>query len=199
VLRLHAIPFSTNVERITLALGFKGVPCELVVHDPTDRSALVKLSGQELVPVLEDGGRVVSDSPLVLRYLERTYPEPALWPAETARSAELDLFLDWFNRIWKRPPNAITDGSGGIREAAELRASLEYFEALLDGRPYLFGDTFTAADATAFPFLKYGLIYDPADDEPFHRVLIEHLALEDDHPRLAEWIRRVDAMPRAGT
>jgi glutathione S-transferase len=198
VLRLHAIPHSTNVERITLALRFKGLDYEVVMHDPADRSVLVKLSGQDLVPVLEDDGRVVHDSPVVLRHLERRFPDPPLWPADTARSAELDLFLDWFNRVWKRPPNAIADGQGGIVEAAELRGSLEYFEALLAGRPYLFGDSFTAADATAFPFLKYGLHYDPSDDEPFHRVLIEHLALGDDHPRLRDWIERVDAMPRAG-
>jgi glutathione S-transferase len=198
VLRLHAIPFSTNVERITLALAYKGLQCELVEHDPDDRSAIVRRSGQELVPVLEDDGEVVSDSPLVLRHLERKYPQPPLWPTETARSAELDLFLDWFNRVWKRPPNAIADGIGGITEAAELRGSLGYFEALLAGRPFLFGDGFTAADATAFPFIKYGLVCDPADDEPFHRVLIEHLSFGDDHPRLTEWVRRVDAMPRAG-
>jgi glutathione S-transferase len=200
VLRLHAIPFSTNVERITLALGYKGLDCELVMHEPDDRSGLVKLSGQDLVPVLEDDGEVLSDSPRVLRHLERKYPDRPLWPADTARSAELDLFLDWFNRVWKRPPNALApDGTGSIEEAAELSGSLEYFEALLAGRPYLFGEEFTAADVTAFPFLKYGLVYDPADEEPFHRVLIEHLEFGEDHPRLTEWVRRVDAMPRAGT
>ena len=66
-MRLHAIPYSTNAERITLALAFKGLDCEIVVHDPADRSGIVAVSGQELVPVLEDGGRVIWDSPVVLR------------------------------------------------------------------------------------------------------------------------------------
>ena len=197
-MRLHAIPYSTNVERITLALAFKGIDCEIVMHDPADRSGIAAISGQELVPVLEDGNRVVWDSPVVLRHLERTHPDPPLWPADTARSAELDILLAWFNRVWKRAPNAIADGEGGIAEAAELTGSLEFFEALLAGREYLFGEGFTAADCTVFPFLKYGLIYDENDDEPFHRVLIEHLELGDSHPRLAAWIRRIDAMPRAG-
>ena len=55
---------------------------------------------------------------------------------------------------------------------------------------------FSAADCVAFPFLKFAAGRDPADDELFHRVLDEHQSVEG-RPRLAAWIERVDARPRA--
>ena len=78
-----------------------------------------------------------------------------------------------------------------------MRASLDVFEDLLDGRDHLFGDAFSAADCAAFPFLRYARLRDPEDDELFHRILEEHLALGGRYPRLSAWIERVDERPRA--
>src|SRR3954447_7340810 len=62
-MRLHEIRYSTNVERVQLALAHKGLEAEHVVHDASDRGAIEALSGQPLVPVLElDDGEVVADS-----------------------------------------------------------------------------------------------------------------------------------------
>jgi glutathione S-transferase len=204
VLRVYRIPFSTNVERVSLALAHKGLDVEWEDVDPTDRSPVERVSGQSLVPVLVDCGRVVFDSTVILGYLENLKPEPALFPRDEARRAELDVFLDWFNRVWKRPPNEIEAERGKsdpdrarIDELGqELTGSLDLFEALLAGRDYLFGE-FSAADCAAFPFLKYGVIFDEADTEAFHLILREFLALDGRYPRVEEWIRRVDAHPRA--
>ena len=78
-----------------------------------------------------------------------------------------------------------------------MRASLDLFDSLLEGRDHLFGDDFSAADCAAFPFLKYGRLRDPADDELFHRILEDQLRLDDAHPRLSAWIDRVNERPRA--
>lgn len=203
MLRVFRIPFSTNVERVALALGHKELEVEWVDVDPGERSAVREVSGQELVPVLVDAGRVVFDSTAILRYLEELRPEPRLWPRDAARRAELDVFVDWFNRVWKRPPNEIEaerskpepDEARIAELGRELTAALDLFEALLEGREYLYGE-FSAADCIAFPFLKYALDRDEADDEPFHEILREFQRL-DGHPRLEAWIRRVDAHPRA--
>ena len=56
-LRVHRIPFSTNVERVALAAAHKGVDVDWVDHDPADRSSIVALSGQAFVPILELDGR----------------------------------------------------------------------------------------------------------------------------------------------
>jgi len=203
VLRLYRIPFSTNVERVALALGHKGLEAEWVDVEPGDRSVVERVSGQPLVPVLVEGDDVVVDSTEILRFLEARNPEPALWPADEARRAELDVFLEWFNRVWKVPPNEIEAERGKAqpdteriaRLQTELAGSRDLFEQMLSGRDYLFGD-FSAGDCAAFPFLKYGLIYDETDDEEFHLILRERLELSGRYPRLEAWIRRVDTHPR---
>ena len=81
--------------------------------------------------------------------------------------------------------------------AREMAAALDRFEAMLDGREYLVGDEFSAADCAAYPFLKYALWRDRGDDELFHRILDGYQRLGDDHPRLAAWIARLDERPRA--
>ena len=205
MIRVWLIPFSTNVERVSLALGHKELTAEPVTVDPDDRAEVIRVSGQELVPVADFDGEVVADSPVILRRIEELHPDPALWPVEASRRAEVDLFIDWFNRVWKVAPNAIAemlDGDAADQfaidaHAAEMAAALRAFEALLDGRPYLYGDTLSAADCIAFPFLKYAAMRDPADDELFHRVLDDYQQLGDGHPNLAAWIERVDGHPRA--
>jgi glutathione S-transferase len=174
--------------------------------DPADRSPVRLASGQNLVPVaVFPDGSVVADSTAILEELERRHPNPPLYPPDEPRRTELQLFVDWFNRVWKRPPNELEaelrrdppDRDRVRALEAELASSRDRFEALLSARDYLYGDELSAADCAAFPFLKYALIYDSEDDEPFHRILIEQLALNGGFPRLEAWIRRVDAHPRA--
>jgi maleylpyruvate isomerase len=203
-LRLYAIPYSTNVERVALALGHKGLTADVVMCDPADRSGIREASGQDLVPALDDDGFVVVDSSRIIEHLERRFPDPPLFPAEPARRAEVRVFVEWFDRVWKGPPNAIDSELGRpspdhVRIGAlehELRATLDVFEAMLDGRDYLMSNSFSAADCAAFPFLKYGLWIEPSDDERFHHVLSQNLALDGTHPRLDSWVRRVSAHPR---
>ena len=196
-MRLWQIPFSTNVERVALALAHKRLDAEPVVVDPADRSPIRELTGQDHVPVLEHDGEVIWDSPRILAHLESAFPERPLLPPERARRQEILVFCDWFNRLWKVAPNRLAEGFEP-ELATELRSSLDRFEDLLDGREYLFGSEMTLADVTAFPFLKYGWVHDPDDDEPFHNVLAEHLALDPKHAALRIWVERMDALPRAG-
>ena len=197
LIRCYRIPFSTNVERVALAAGHKGVRIDWIDVDPDDRAPVVAASGQPLVPVLLVGDEAISDSPLILDWLESRLPEPALLPVDPARRAEVRVFADWFNQVWKRYPNAIADGVGeAAQHAAEMRRAVELFEALLVGRDYLFGD-FGLADVTAFPFLKYASLgLRAGDTDPFHAVLVEHMPLDPDSP-LHRWIARVDAHPRS--
>ena len=205
-IRVHRIPYSTNVERVALAAGIKGVDVEWVDHDPGDRSAVIELSGQPLVPVAEIDGDVVTDSMRIVGRLEQLVPEPALYPADPAGRAQAAIFCDWFNHVWKGPPNGIDDeralaepDAGRVASLLEeARAWTPRFEALLAARPYLLSERPGIADVCAFPFLKYAVVDTaPGDTEPFHPILEECLRPVDAYPRLAEWIRRVDALPRA--
>jgi len=196
-MRVYRIPFSTNVERVALAAGHKGIEIDWVDVDPDDRAPVEAVSGQRLVPVLvSDGGEVVVDSPVILAWLEARYPEPPLLPGDAALRAEVLIFADWFNRVWKRAPNAIADDGPTEALAAEMRSSVDLFENLLAGRDYLFGE-FGLADVTAFPFLKYPALGPVADDtDSFHRVLVDYLPLAAGSP-LHAWVARVDAHPRS--
>lgn len=205
MLKLYRIPYSTNVERVALALAHKGIGVESVQLDPDDRSEVVRVSGQELVPVLVDGERVLSDSPVILAHLEERFPEPPLYPADPARRAEVQLFLDWFNQLWKRPPNLIfveeqkpePDRARIAELEARIAGSLPVFESLLTGRDYLFGDDLSVADVTAFPFLKYAAVWDEGDEHRFHEIVRDAMRLDGRFPRLEAWIHRMNKLPRA--
>jgi glutathione S-transferase len=197
-MRLYRFPYSTNVERVLLALAHKGVEVESVEIDPADRSPVREVSGQDLVPVLVDGDRVITDSTRIMHHLEERFPDPPLFPADPAARAEVEVFLDWFNRAWKREPNLVADalerGEGQsedvARWSARLQRRLDLFEGLLHGRDHLFG-AFGAADCAAWPFLRYAVAIDPDDDEVFHQVLHERMNLDERHPNLRAWIGRV--------
>jgi glutathione S-transferase len=198
MIRLYRAARSTNVERVTLALGYKGLEVESIWIDYSDRKPVEQISGQPLVPVVDFDGEIVFDSPRIIARLEELHPEPPLYPTDRARRAELDVFVEWFQHVWKRPPNEIERILGLPETDTQLIAELsnlmqtwlDFFESLLDGRNFLFGDDFSAADCIAYPFVKYAADRDPADDELFHRILDEHQSV-DGRPRLAAWIERV--------
>jgi glutathione S-transferase len=206
VLTLYRLKLSTNVERVALALAHKGLKAESVWVPYDDRALVRKVSGQDLVPVLVDDGKVVIDSMEIVRYLEDRFPgTPPLYPKDAARRADCLLFIDWFNRVWKRPPNEIEselekpEGQRDMQRVERLgRAMQDYldlFEQMLSGREHLQGE-FSAADVAAFPFVKYASLYEPGDPYLFHRVLADYQKPGTSHPNLLAWIKRVDAHPR---
>lgn len=203
-MRLYRAPFSTNVERVALALAHKGLEAESVWIDYGDRSPVEEVSGQGLVPVIVDGDEIVTDSPRILAWLEARHPDPPLYPPADPRRAEVETFIDWFNDVWKLWPNgieaelgkAVPDQDAIAGHVAHMDTALDRFERMLAGRDHLMGDELGAADLIAFPFLKFALGRPEGDDELFHRILEEHQSVED-RPRLRAWIERMDRCPRA--
>jgi glutathione S-transferase len=201
-LTLYRAPFSTNVERVAITLALKGLAAESVWISYDDRSLVEEVSGQPLVPVLDYDGEILTESMDVVRELDRRHPAPPLYPDDPS---EVLAFVDWFNGTWKGPPNQIEAELGKSEPDHAVIAQLEQrmiealdrFEAMLDGRDYLIGDALTAADICAFPFLKFATLHDPEDDELFHVILRDRQRDGRDRPRLAAWIDRVNALPRA--
>jgi glutathione S-transferase len=196
MMRLWGFRYSTNADRVSIALAYKGVDYESVPTDPRDRAPVERVSGQRLVPVLEHEGDVVPDSPRILEHLERRFPDPPLYPLEPARRAEAEMFCEWFNRIWKLAPNALADQGPAPAHSEAMGRHQARLDALLaDGRGYLLGE-YGIADVTAWPFLRYAVDRNPDDDERCHEVLREELSLES-RPHLAAWIERVGERPEA--
>jgi glutathione S-transferase len=202
MVRLYRARFSTNVERVALALALKGVEAESVWITYDDRSEVERVSGQPLVPVLAYDGEVLVESMDIVRFLDRRHPDPPLYPPDPT---EVLAFVEWFNGTWKGPPNEIEAELGkpepDQQRIAELERtmirSLDCFEQMLAGHDHLLGDTITAADICAFPFLKFATLHDPQDDELFHMILRDRQRDGVHRPLLAAWIDRLNALPRA--
>jgi len=193
-LRVWRIPYSTNCERVAIAAGVCGVPVDWVDVDAYDRAPVKEVSGQGRVPVAELDGEIVVGS---LRIIGRI--APGLWPAEPRARAHVDVFLEWFERVWLHPLGILftpsEDEERRERAGARLARSLDRFEALLDGSECLFG-ALTVADIAAYPFLKYATDDNPDDDYEIHHLMRRYQSV-DGRPRVAAWLERVSALPRA--
>lgn len=199
MIRVHRVPFSTNVERVALAAGHKGLAIDWVDHPDEDRSAIVELSGQRLVPIAEFGTEVVRGSMRIVERIEAERPEPPLLsPAGPERAAAL-VAMDWFDRVWKGPPNALDGPEPPDADALRSRSRrwTGWLAALLGERDYFGGDALGIVDVCVFPFLKYAVLDpEPGDEQAFHAILAD-LLRADSHPALDAWAHRVDSHPRA--
>ncbi len=199
MIRVHRVPFSTNVERVALAAGHKGLAIDWVDHPDEDRSAIVELSGQRLVPIAEFGTEVVRGSMRIVERIEAERPEPPLLsPAGPERAAAL-VAMDWFDRVWKGPPNALDGPEPPDADALRSRSRrwTGWLAALLGESDYFGGDALGIVDVCVFPFLKYAVLDpEPGDEQAFHAILAD-LLRADLHPALDAWAYRVDSHPRA--
>lgn len=86
--------FSPYCWRTRMALAHKGLKAEIVPCKFTDKH-LIAFSGQDKVPVLKDGEKVVFDSWDIACYLEDAYPDrPSLFGGPIGR-AEARFFNEW--------------------------------------------------------------------------------------------------------
>ncbi|HEY4042069.1 MAG TPA: glutathione S-transferase family protein [Rhodopila sp.] len=87
--------FSPYCWRTRFALAHKGMPVETVPWRFTE-SEVIAFSGQGKVPVIRDGGTVVSDSWAIATYLEEQVPSPTLFGGATglAHAAFINAWAD---------------------------------------------------------------------------------------------------------
>ena len=94
-MRLFQIPFSHNCVKVRRALDLKGLDYETVNINPAVRRAVKRASGQELVPVLVDGGHAIAGSTQILLDVEARHPDPPLLPADERDRAECVVLMHW--------------------------------------------------------------------------------------------------------
>ncbi len=99
-MKLYTYFRSSAAYRVRIALQFKGIAYEAVPVDLRPgahrRPEYLALNPQGLVPALEDGAAVLSQSLAIIEYLEETHPEPPLLPGaplERARVRSLALAI----------------------------------------------------------------------------------------------------------
>jgi len=95
-MRLHGYFRSSAAYRVRIALAVKGLAAESVpVHllrGEQRGEAFRRLNPQGLVPVMETGEGIITQSLAIIEWLEETYPHPALLPRDPYLRARVRSF-----------------------------------------------------------------------------------------------------------
>jgi len=93
LLGINASPF---VRKVRVVLAEKGIPHEREDVIPVNVSAEYrKISPLGKIPAMRDGDRALCDSSIICAYLERTHPEPALYPSDPYEYARALWFEEY--------------------------------------------------------------------------------------------------------
>jgi glutathione S-transferase len=161
MLTIHGSNISPFVRKTLICLTEKEVEFELnpISPFPAPESHL-KISPLGKIPAMTDGELAIPDSSAICGYIERCYPEPALYPADNGDYGRALWYEDWadnelpkgtsslfFNRVavrmMKREPdqavidNILTKIQPGI---------FDYLEAEISDKTFIVGDAFSIAD-----------------------------------------------------
>jgi maleylacetoacetate isomerase len=79
-------------ERVRIALHLKAISFTYVPVSALAPGEYVRLNPQGLLPALDIDGRIIAQSSAILDYLEGTYPQPSLLPADPVVRAEARAF-----------------------------------------------------------------------------------------------------------
>ena len=182
-------PFSW---RIRYALAHKGLDPEVRPTRFAEVERIRRLSGQDLVPILEDGDRVVHDSWAIACYLDDRFPDrPSLFGSEIGRgtarlvnlwsdtvlhpplrrliSADFIWCLDPGDREYFRRSREAQFGASLEDASADSESALAFAEACrplertLAEQPFLAGGAPAYVDYIVFSVFQWARIGTPQD------------------------------------
>lgn len=156
MLKLCGFSASNYYNKVKLALLEKGVAFEeeLAWLGETDPAA----SPLGKVPYFKTDAGPISESTVMLEYLEAQYPTPALLPADpfqAAKARELVRYIELHLELVARNlyPEAFFGGkvsdSAKEKVGQQLEKNVAAFAKLARFEPFIGGDTFTLADCAA--------------------------------------------------
>ena len=160
-LRIWGRLSSVNVQKVVwcadeLALAYQRIDAG-GKFGVNDTPSYLAMNPNGLVPVIDDDGYVLAESNAIVRYLAARHRATTLWPEDLRRRGEVDRWMEWQSSeftpamrdaFWQLIRVPAEQRDAGAVEAS--RAKSEKLSGILDGllatRPYVAGDTFTAAD-----------------------------------------------------
>ena len=168
-MKLHGYFRSSASYRVRIALNLKGLTADHLPHhlrkgeqrDP----AYLAINPQGLVPTLDDGGAILTQSLAIIEWLDETHPQPPLLPKDALRRAKVRAFamalacdthpvqnLKILARLRQLglPEEQVTGWAAWAN-----REGLAACETLIAGEPgpFCFGATPTVADLCLIPQL----------------------------------------------
>lgn len=99
---LHGSWASPYVKRVELALKVKGIPFEYVEEDLRDKSPLLLKYNpiHKKVPVLVHNGKPVSESFVILEYIDETWKnQPRLFPQDPYERARVRFWASFIQQV----------------------------------------------------------------------------------------------------
>lgn len=162
--KLRISPYSYS---IFTALREKGIPFEWIDVEFADGETLTSaFKGKtftDLIPAIEDGSFVLSESMAIIEYLEEKYPPPrypALLPSKLEARAQARMLLSWYRcglktlrdersteTLFYRDSQAKNLPPLSSTTLSEVGDWLRYLHSILkEGERYLFG-TWSIADS----------------------------------------------------
>jgi glutathione S-transferase len=156
-IKIHGVPPSSFTRTVRLACHEKGIDYELV---PTFPGQMGALNPFQKIPAISHGDLTLYESTAILRYLDRTFPGPGLWPEGSRAAALCD---QWTSAICDSLVNSalryLANHYGFLpvpqemadKYLAKARDVVPIFDRQLSGSRYLVGDSVTAADLFLAP------------------------------------------------
>ncbi|MBV8407045.1 MAG: glutathione S-transferase family protein [Alphaproteobacteria bacterium] len=186
-LKIHGVPPSVFTWTARLACHEKGIDYELV---PTMPSQVAPLNPFHKIPAITHGDLVLFETAAIVRYLDRTFPGPKLWPEDSIGIARCD---QWISAVCDSLVNSamryMAARFGFLPVPAEMqqkyldkaREVVPVFDRRLGESRYLAGDALTAADLFLLPLMSY------------FPDIAELRAIGDAAPNCKRWLREVGA------
>ena len=166
MLKLNGFAASNYYNKVKLALLEKGVAFEEVLTWANKAPELLAKSPLGKIPFLETENGIICESQVLLEYVEATYPQPALLPADpfaAAKVRELITFMELYLELVARQmigaalfgETASDEAKAKVKET--LKTNVQAFAQLAKFGPYVAGAEMTLADCCAifhFPLIS---------------------------------------------
>jgi maleylpyruvate isomerase len=172
MMKLYQFFRSGTSHRLRIALNLKGLHYDQVAIDLRKEQhlgdAYKTVNPQQLVPALDIGGTVLTQSPAIIEWLEERYPTPALLPLDPLERCHVralaaivgsDIHPVNNRRILEALRGRFAADEAAVKEwcASWIGAGFDAFEALIRTRgigPLTFGNQPTLADVYQIPQIE---------------------------------------------